>query len=183
VFLALVVFLPALMSLAGIIYRFFLASSPSVLHFQSNGKSLLHWLQSNFLKLPTGLLLCAAGLALMMVFLLRVSVGVSAFRGFLQSGNLEGCNSEAWERVRTLVFVLVGPATNESHLFLRDLQVCFVVDDHAQYHLASRSSNIRRRTRNPFPLAGCDWIFTASILARHRKTACAIQDAAPAAAS
>jgi hypothetical protein len=106
---ALVVFLPALLSLAGIIYCFFLASSPSVLHFQSNGKSFLHWLQSNFLKLPTGLLLCAAGLALLMVFLLRVAVGVSAFRGFLQSGNLEGCNSEAWERVRTLVFVLVGP--------------------------------------------------------------------------
>jgi hypothetical protein len=106
---ALLVFLPALLSLAGIIYRFFLASSPSVLHFQSNGKSFLHWLQSNFLKLPTGLLLCAAGLALMMVFLLRVAVGVPAFRGFLQSGNLEGCNSEAWERVRTLVFVLVGP--------------------------------------------------------------------------
>jgi hypothetical protein len=72
---------------------------------------------------------------------------------------------------------------------LRDLQLCFVVDDpstrfnrfcgscalgveHAQYHPARRSSNIRRRTGNPFPLAGCDWIFTASILARHRKTAC-----------
>ena len=64
----LVVFLPALLSLAGIIYRFFLASSPSVLHFQGNGKSFLHWLLSNFLKLPTGLLVCAAGLALMMVF-------------------------------------------------------------------------------------------------------------------
>jgi len=105
------VFLPALLSLAGIVYRFFLASSrrSSVLHFQGNGKSFLHWLQSNFLRLPTGPLLCAAGLALMMFFSLRVAVGMSAFHSLLQRGNFEECDSQRWERVRTLFFALIGP--------------------------------------------------------------------------
>lgn len=109
--MAFAVFLPALLSLAGIVYLFFLVSSPrsSVLYFQSNGKSFLHWLKPSFFILPTGLLLCATGLALITIFLLRAAIGVSVFRGLLQSGNLEGCNSEGWERVRTLVFVLIGP--------------------------------------------------------------------------
>src|SRR5437868_7054306 len=69
---AIMVFLPALLSLAGFIYCFFLASSPrpSVLHFQSNGNSFLDWLKANLHVLPTGLLLCATGLALITIFLL-----------------------------------------------------------------------------------------------------------------
>jgi len=108
----LAVFLPALLGLGLILIGYFqFTHSPrSVLDSRPGIGIVYEWFVGNIWKLPTGVYICALGLALLSVFTVRVHLGLSLLPISLREPVASASEDAAsWKQYEWLIFVLVCP--------------------------------------------------------------------------
>ncbi len=102
---------PAVLSLVLILREFFQLTrgTSSILELQSSF-AVLKWLHLNAWKLSPGFYFCAVGLVLILVYAMRLALGLTSLPLSLPKVHAPiGGTPDSWSRVRILVFVLVGP--------------------------------------------------------------------------
>ncbi len=112
--------LPALSTLCFLLFKFsqVTAYPPSVFPSVPDLALEYAWLHSNFWKLPAGFYISIVGLVLIAVFAARLYLRLSALPLSLPNDSLHPQDdSGSWPKVKTLIFVLVGPIFLLSILF------------------------------------------------------------------
>jgi membrane protease YdiL (CAAX protease family) len=102
---------PTALSLVLILYKCFQLTRTTVSIFESQDTLVaLKWFQLNAWKLSSGFYFCAVGLALILVYTLRLVLGLTSLPLSLPKEHASVCEAaDSWSRMRILVFVLVGP--------------------------------------------------------------------------
>src|SRR5579862_1908209 len=103
--------LPVIVSLCCVLRLFFELGrqTSSVLHFKSDYGAFPRWLRQDAVWLPSGQVLCAIGLALVVIFAIRLAMGRSTLPLRLSTQSADGVFDDKWSNETILVFVLVGP--------------------------------------------------------------------------
>lgn len=102
---------PTTLSLVLILYKYFRLTPTTLSIFELHSSRIVFkWIQLNAWKLSPGFYFCAVGLLLVLVYTIRLAIGVSSLPVSMPKEDSQGGeDADSWPQVRLLVFVLVGP--------------------------------------------------------------------------
>jgi len=110
--IVLAVCLPSVVGFSLVVWKTFdVFNQPtSILYRRRMSTGVPSWFHLNLLNFPTGLLICAGGVLLILVFVVLLFRGASSLPLALSTGEARTEEKpEMWSRVRLLNFVLMGP--------------------------------------------------------------------------
>jgi len=111
--------LPTVLSLVLILHKYFQLARTASSIFELHGSPVVFKIYLNAWKLSPGLYFCAVGLVLILVYTMRLALGLTSLPLSLPNELVPSDgNPDSWPQVRLLIFVLVGPLFLIAGLFV-----------------------------------------------------------------